>query len=157
MTVVIVCMSIAITIGIFILLIGIAYAIEEEFREGVVMAIIGSIVIVAGILVVLSQKPAGNYTEWKIDSIIEISPVEDEQYVIDTGNEYIFKASSPLEIDDGEQYIIIEKDGDTTIDFEEIGKGETSKCVTFSRNEKSVLGNTLKKTYTKYVFYIPET
>ena len=91
MTVVIVCMSIAITIGIFILLIGIAYAIEEEFREGVVMAIIGSILIVAGILVVLSQKPAGNYTEWKIDSIIEISPVEDEQYVIDTGNEYISK------------------------------------------------------------------
>ena len=157
MTVVIVCMSIAITIGVVILLIGIAYAIEEGFREGVVMAIIGSIVIVAGILVVLSQKPAGNYTEWKIDSIIEISPVEDEQYVIDTGNEYIFKASLPFEIDDGEQYIIIEKDGDTTIDFEKIGKGETSKCVTFSRNEKSVLGATLKKTYTKYVFYIPAT
>lgn len=54
MTVVIVCMSIAITIGLLILLIGIAYAREEEFREGVVMAIIGSIVIVAGILGILS-------------------------------------------------------------------------------------------------------
>ena len=36
MTVVIVCMSIAVTIGIVILLIGIAYAREEDFREGVV-------------------------------------------------------------------------------------------------------------------------
>ena len=91
MTVIIVCMSIAISIGIVILLIGIAYAKEEEFREGVVIAIIGSVLIAVGILGVLSQKPAGNYTEWKIDSIIEISPVEDEQYVIDTGNEYISK------------------------------------------------------------------
>ena len=91
MTVIIVCMSIAISIGIVILLIGIAYGKEEEFRAGVVIAIIGSILIAAGILGVLSQKPAGNYTEWKIDSIIEISPVEDEQYVIDTGNEYISK------------------------------------------------------------------
>ena len=33
MTVVIVCMSIAVTIGIVILLIGIAYAREEDFRK----------------------------------------------------------------------------------------------------------------------------
>lgn len=155
MTVVLICMVIIIVVGVVILLTGIMYAREEDFRVGVLMAIIGLLLIVAGTLGALSVKPAGNYTEWKLDSIIDISPVKDEQYVVDTGNEYIFKASLPFENDDGEQYIIIEKDGDTTIDFEEIGKGETSKCVTFSRNEKSVLGNTLKKTYTKYVFYIP--
>ena len=144
-----------IMMGIFALLLALTYVEDEKPVVASILGAIGVFAMVLGIVGGLAIMPAGNYTEWKIDSIIEISPVEDEQYVIDTGNEYIFKASLPFEIDDGEQYIIIEKDGDTTIDFEKIGKGETSKCVTFSRNEKSVLGATLKKTYTKYVFYIP--
>ena len=144
-----------IMMGIFALLLALTHVEDEKPVVASILGVIGVFAMVLGIVGGLAIMPAGNYTEWKIDSIIEISPVEDEQYVIDTGNEYIFKASLPFEIDDGEQYIIIEKDGDTTIDFEKIGKGETSKCVTFSRNEKSVLGATLKKTYTKYVFYIP--
>lgn len=117
--------------------------------------------ILFSIFLILTNIPNGSYTEWKMETESEILPIEDNRYVIDIGNEHVYKISTYSDIGEKvEQYKPIQPvEGESlkniTIDFVEIAKTETAKCIIFTRNPRSILGIPIEDTYTKYTFYIP--
>lgn len=123
--------------------------------------VIGVLAIIAGIGIIMTYIPTDNYTDWESTSEVSlILPMEENKYVVDSGDEYLYKVATYL--DTGErktEYKSIEKDEYTSIEIVEINGDEVASVSIFTREAKSIFGKSVgaKNMQTKYVFYVPTT
>lgn len=138
--------------GIVVCIIGVLlFILGSDDRGGVICFIFG-------IVTILWSIPTDNYTGWEQEpESAVILLVEDDQYVVDNGEEYIFKVKNYTATGDRtEEYRHFKKNENTFVEFVDIGKDETAFYVVFTRVNKSVIGLENDTTQTKYVFYIPK-
>ena len=92
------------------------------------------------------NNKGNNDAQWERQSSGIIVEISDNQYVIETDEEYIYQTI--YYSDTGkptEEYVSIDKNEDTYVEFVNVESSETATYTIFTANNE-----------TKYVFYIPE-
>lgn len=135
-------------------------SIDKDNIRGIIVGII--IFGVGAILMIIDFIPTDNYTNWEtMYGNTVILQIEDNQYTIEKDEEYLYKVL--MYSDEGEkteEYMNIEKDKNTSVEFVETENNEIATLAIFNRRPKSIFGNVVKDDsymQTKYVFYVPAT
>lgn len=135
-------------------------SIDKDNIRGIIVGII--IFGVGAILMIIDFISTDNYTNWEtMYGNTVILQIEDNQYTIEKDEEYLYKVL--MYSDEGEkteEYMNIEKDKNTSVEFVETENNEIATLAIFNRRPKSIFGNVVKDDsymQTKYVFYVPAT
>ena len=145
----------AIIVLVILLIVGIGLFVFGSWEDSFGFRLAGGIIFLFAILFWLPSIPSGNYTEWETIEENMLIQLDDSSYVIDLGEEYLYKASTFSQTGENvEEFRTIPKDENIDIEYVEVEDSEDSKCVVFSRKQKSIFGFELEE-YKKYVFCIP--
>ena len=101
---------------------------------------------ILGSSLITYNNEVNNDAQWERQSSGIIAEISDNQYVIETDEEYIYQTI--YYSDTGkptEEYVSIDKNEDTYVEFVNVESSETATYTIFTANNQ-----------TKYVFYIPE-
>lgn len=124
---------------------------------------VGGIILGVGVvLMIIDCIPTDNYTDWEtMYGNTVILQIEDNQYTIERDEEYLYKVLMYSDAGEKtEEYMNIEKDKNTSVEFVETENNEIATLAIFNRRPKSIFGNVVKDDsymQTKYVFYVPTT
>ena len=135
---------------------GIFFIYSTFSKNQTIRFVIGIIFFIGGLC--LLGLPTSNYTDWKASPKVELILPIDGEYVIDNGDEYVYKVLKYSELgEEKERYYTIKKDENTVVIIQEIGADGVANVSNYTREAKSLVGVELASTLqTKYVFYIPK-
>ena len=92
------------------------------------------------------NNEGNNDAQWERQSSGIIAEISDNKYVIETDEEYIYQTIYYSDTGKpAEEYVSIDKNEDTYVEFVNVESSETATYTIFTANNQ-----------TKYVFYIPE-
>lgn len=117
---------------------------------------------VGAILMIIAHIPTNNYTDWEaMYGNTVILQIEDNQYATEKDEVYLYKVLMYSDAGEKtEEYMYIEKNKNTSVEFVETENIEIATLAIFNRRPKSIFGNVIKDDsylQTKYVFYVPTT
>lgn len=154
-------MALVMLAGFVIFVVGLVVWGYGADERNTALSIIGILIAGAGIvLLLLLITPTNNYSEWKeVIGKIDITEIEDGQYLIETEDEYIYKTVTySFSGETKSQYVKIRKDKYTLVECTKNNLSDEAYIVTFTRDAQNIFGYWAPYgdiQQTKYIFYIP--